>query len=550
MAAETTHILLIEDDRTGREALAELLEVEGYAVTAVEDGQRGLELMSGDATIDVVISDIKMPRAGGVDVLRTARALRPDVSVILVTGYGSLETATAAVRQGAFAYLMKPLDIDQLLSLVEEAARKVWLLRENKRLVENLWKANLDLEARVGELEQANQRIKIAERALSDHEKMRALGQLVAGIAHELRNPLSGILGLADAILDSGNVVPEDREDIQHIKKLGFRCGDIVENLLRFARKESLEKAPIRIDEALAQALMILKSSIRTAGVEVLNEVPADLPSLLANQNQLVQVLFNIVQNAVQAMDATPAGQRRIHVGVERDGASLSIMITDSGPGIAEIDRVFEPFYTTKPVGQGTGLGLALSRGIIEEHGGTITAENWPLGGARFRIRLPAAHTPPRLVEPAKQEAPPVLPSRPLRLVMVEDDEFFSRAIVRGLSRRGFEVESFSAAAPARQRLESAAESEVDLVLTDLRMPGDLDGRGLIRWIAEKRSDLLPGLTVMTGDLMDTELRAFRDDHQITILSKPFAIDELIAVLLSKATRTSRSAQVPTEAPA
>lgn len=544
---ERVRILLVEDDVTGRETLAELLEAEGpYQVTRVEDGAAGIELLENREQFDVVITDIKMRRADGVQVLRAARRHSPDTAVILVTGYGSLETATAAVKEGAFAYLLKPLDFDKLARAVSEASGKVRLIRENKELVQRLSRTNAELQARVVDLERANERVCVAQRALAEHEKLRALGQLVSGIAHELRNPLAGMLGLSESLLDEPKLDEESRADIDEIRKLSLRCKDIVDNLLRFARRETLEKKPAPPMELIDQALGLLAHQLRNDGVHLSKNIAADLPPVMVNQSQILQVFFNILQNALQAMEGMPSGTKHLYVQAEREGAMVAVTISDTGPGIAALDRLFEPFYTTKPVGQGTGLGLALSLGIVEEHGGSISAENVPGTGARFKVRLPMATHLALAPSPLPEEKPvPVVPS--LRVMLIDDEEIIVKVLHRSLARRGLHVETFASADAAQKRLADENAPPFDLVLTDLRMPGDIGGYELIKWIGANKQELLRHLIVMTGDQLQAANRALKDVPDLLILTKPFEIEDLLRHMRDKSARPFELLDEPEE---
>ncbi len=521
-------ILVVEDDKTSRENLAELLEAEGpYEIATAGDGATALELIASGPVADVVITDIKMPGADGVEVLRAAKSKQPETAVIMLTGYGSLETATAAVRAGAFAYLLKPIDFDNLVALVGEAASKVRLMRENRDLTERLAAVNEELTRGIAQQLEANQRLRRAQAALAEHEKMRALGQLVAGIAHELRNPLTGIIGLTEAIIRDGALTKDDADDLGAVKDLGLRCRDIIENLLRFARGEKLIKGAVPVRSIIDDVLKLVEHEVRLATIDVLVDVPAGTPDLFANRNQIGQVLLNLVRNALEAMSdqSTP---KKLSIVASRAEDRVRIVVADTGPGLGDASRLFEPFFTTKELGKGTGLGLALSRGIVEEHGGRIAAENGPLGGARFTIEIPGN---------GGIELPDVQALRPLegsvrsrRLLLVDDESSIHQVINRLLRNRSITVEGFLSAADARSCLERP-ESSYDVILTDLRMPGDFDGYALIQWIFDHRPEMARRLVVMTGDQVPPETLAQFGRHQLKVLTKPFDPDELLATI-------------------
>lgn len=228
---------------------------------------------------------------------------------------------------------------------------------------------------------------------LVQSEKLAALGELVAGVAHELNNPLTSVIGYAQ-LLESGELGPEEAQRaIRIVLQEADRARRIVQNLLTFARQRTYERGPVDINTALEQTVALRRYELERVGVEFALDLSPDLPPIEGDLFQLQQVFLNLINNAAQAM-AGNRGRIEIRTGL-RDG-HVVIEVADTGPGIPpeHLHRIFDPFFTTKEVGQGTGLGLSISYGIVREHGGEIYAENRPEGGARFTIKLPAG-TPP-----------------------------------------------------------------------------------------------------------------------------------------------------------
>ena len=223
-------------------------------------------------------------------------------------------------------------------------------------------------------------------------EKLASLGQLAAGAAHEINNPLTAILGFSDLLADDSTLSEKARVTAGKIRDQARRTKTLVGNLLSFARQVPVERTLLDINTVVANAVQLrtldLKSS--TVKIELLPE--SVLPSVRGDGNQLVQVFFNIISNAVDAMEGAHGGVLTIKT--MRNRGNVAVMFTDSGPGIKEPHRVFDPFYTTKPVGKGTGLGLSICFGIIEEHGGKIFCYNGQHGGAVFRVELAAMLAP------------------------------------------------------------------------------------------------------------------------------------------------------------
>ena len=248
-----------------------------------------------------------------------------------------------------------------------------------------------------GALRQRDEDLEEAHQALVQSEKMAAFGQLGAGIAHEVKNPLAGILGYAQlALRKTGNDNPLS-EKLQIIEKEAKRCTEIIGNLMRFARHERAEFQPIDVNEVIRDAVAITDHQLSINDNRVSVESSDSLPLVHGNANQLQQVLMNLLINAEQAL----GGQQGEVLIISRLTASgdIEIEVADNGPGIpADIQsRIFEPFFTTKPSGKGTGLGMSVVYRIIDEHGGNIRLASEPGEGARFTIRLPAMASPENL---------------------------------------------------------------------------------------------------------------------------------------------------------
>ena len=238
-------------------------------------------------------------------------------------------------------------------------------------------------------LEEEQQRLR---QQLAHSEKLAALGQFVAGIAHEINNPLQGIIGHVELIRAEAHLSRQTRRDLRLVEREAERAAQIVRDLLVFARARSLgNRKPLQVVTVLKRVLSLRSRACRAAGIRVVRKLPAALPKVAGEGSLLQQAFLNIVLNAEQAMAAQGGG--RLYVRAWKpDGRRVAVEIRDTGPGIPEaaLPRIFEPFFTTKPVGQGTGLGLALTYGIIREHGGEISVTKYPSGGAVFTVYLPA----------------------------------------------------------------------------------------------------------------------------------------------------------------
>jgi two-component system NtrC family sensor kinase len=221
-------------------------------------------------------------------------------------------------------------------------------------------------------------------------EKMAAVGQLVSGVAHEVNNPLTAILGFADLLMENTEVPESARKDLRVILQEAQRTKQIVQNLLSFARQMPPQRKPLQLNPILRRTVQLRSYDFQSHGVEVIEHLSQELPSVIGDSHQLQQVFLNILNNAYDAVSETgrPA---RIEIATTRVGNSVEISFRDNGPGISHPDRIFDPFFTTKEVGKGTGLGLSICYGIVREHGGEILCQNNSGGqGATFVVRLPA----------------------------------------------------------------------------------------------------------------------------------------------------------------
>ena len=244
---------------------------------------------------------------------------------------------------------------------------------------------------RVAAMRDLTERVQ-AEEALRRADRVAALGTVVAGVAHELNNPLTSICGLAGLLVRDQSLRENTRDIAEEIAGQGLRCSRIVEDLLGFARARPVELQPVQVNDILRRCLDLSRKGRRFDDIEIIERFDPALPTILADPYRLEQVFLNIIGNASDALHQRQTA-RQLAVETVHSAGQIQVTFTDNGPGITEPSRIFDPFYSTKPIGEGTGLGLSVSHGIIAEHGGSITAENLSVG-ARFAVRLPVRTAP------------------------------------------------------------------------------------------------------------------------------------------------------------
>ena len=363
--------------------------------------------------------------------------------------------------------------------------------------------------------------------------KMSALGQLVSGVAHELNNPLSVIIGYGQLLL-SREVPQPMRRPVELMVAQGDRMAKIVRNLLFFARQRPPERGAVRLQVVIEQTLALRINQLSLSGITVETEFAPDLPEITGDAQQLEQVFLNLLLNAEQAiLEAQPQGRIAIRTRLREDRAAICAEIVDDGPGIAPEaqPRIFEPFFTTKSPGSGTGLGLSVSYGIIEEHGGRLSVQSRP-GETIFTIELPITR-PPAITD--RVARPPAAASGTGRLALVvEDEPHVLDLIVTLLKEQGWKVD---VAPGGRTGLLAAKQRRYDLIISDIKMP-DGDGQTFFRDVKAHDAALARRFVFITGDTANPEAWAFLEDSHVPVIEKPFppaVFEEAVARVMSAA---------------
>jgi two-component system NtrC family sensor kinase len=404
-------ILIVDDEECVSQLFVDYLG-ENYSCEKAADAQEALELLAREP-FALVISDMKMPGLSGIELLRKITERYVDTAVIMVSGIDRTQRVIDAIRMGASDYLLKPCDLDVLTASVERALGRRTLLRNARRYKQDLENRNAELARQKTEMQRLQAQILQAK-------KMASLGQLAAGIAHELNNPAGFIYSNIDLLkgyierlkhclsdYDAVALPPEATARINAIKKeidydnivanigsilsdcsMGAeRIRDVVQNLRLFSRLDEAEVKRIDVNEGIESTIRLL-SGFYKAGKITLTHNYGDLPQINCYAAQLNQVWMNLLVNAAQAIGEL---EGEVSVTTRCEGQTVIVSIRDTGCGIKpeQLKKIFDPFFTTKPIGEGTGLGLSISHGIIERHGGRIEVESAPSQGTTFTVFLP-----------------------------------------------------------------------------------------------------------------------------------------------------------------
>ena len=373
------------------------------------------------------------------------------------------------------------------------------------------------------------------ERRVAQEEKSAMLDSLVGGIAHEINNKLSPIIGFSELLMSIASKSPpgEILEFSSIIRQSATDSAKIISQLLQLSRPSSAERTVCDLAAVVDDSLAILRLKLRAIGAQLDWTPPPQPVAVLADISQLKQVIINLVFNAVDAMEQAPL--RTLRIGIERNGEQISLILADSGHGIRpeHLSRIFDPFFTTKGPKRGTGLGLSVCFSIIRQHGGDIQVESTAGSGTTFRISLPHSNQP---IAPSFESGLIRFDSHPLNIgadqesprlqaLVVDDESYITSLVQKALRvRLGLIVQRVSTSLEVLEYLE---EGNYDLIISDIRMPG-LDGFELFAWICRHRPELRDKFFFITGDSGSAELDGRIEALRVPVLRKPFAVEDLL----------------------
>ena len=420
-----------------------------------------------------------------------------------------LREYTEAIGQGDFTRRVELNSLDEFGDLAQAF----------NQMTENLKQSRAQLEMTVDSL-------KATQAQLVQSEKLSGIGEFVAGVAHELNNPLTAVMGFSE-LLAQADTNPQHKRHLEMIHKSALRCQKIVQSLLSFARRHKPERKAVCVNSLVEAAVDILGYQLRTSNIEVVTALDPNLPLAMVDSHQVQQVFLNIVNNARQAIEAhQPAG--RITLTTTVNGDRVRVTISDNGPGIpqAHLARIFDPFFTTKEIGKGTGLGLSLCYGIIKEHGGSITPRSKLGEGASFIIEFPITHEPSAEGGEKKRvpETDCINPREGAgkKVLVIDDEEPILHMVREALSARGFHVDL---AGDGETGLKRLAQTRYDVTLCDWKMPG-LSGQEVFERLRHQDRAQAERFIFITGDVINERARRFLEEQKRDCLPKPFTLAE------------------------
>lgn len=501
------HFLLVDDNPHDRAlAIRELLKEFPKAEFTEVSRQQELDTAL-KATYDVVITDYQLRWTDGIVVLETVRSKSPDVPVIMFTATGSEEVAVRAMKLGLTDYVLKSTHYFVRLPVAVRSALKVM---EERRLR------------------------KQAEHQFAQSQKMEAVGQLAGGVAHDINNVLSAIIGYSELLLMNAPVGDPQIKYLEEIKAAGLRAREITQQLLVFSRKQLLQLRTLDLDRQIDHMTSMLRRLIgEDIDLSVKHEGGAK--PIRADATQIQQMLLNLVVNARDAMprggrlniltQIVPLAQVPEALRPQTDRREVVMLVVrDSGTGISSevLPRIFEPFFTTKESLKGTGLGLSMVHGSVMQHGGTIDVQSTPGEGTVFALYFP-------LVEGEEEipSAPPPPEERPAgseTVLLVEDDEAVRSMVSRVLTLHGYSV--LEAGTPEYVfQLSEIDRASLDLLITDVIMPG-MNGKELYQELVRFQPDLK--VLYMSGYPQDVISNRGELEEGVHFIQKPFSLSSFL----------------------
>ncbi len=380
--------------------------------------------------------------------------------------------------------------------------------------------------------------VKRLEEQLIQAEKLAAMGQMLAGVAHELNNPLTAILGVSELLRDRPGTDDATKRQLEITHRQARRAARIVQNLLEFSRPASPQKKSLDVNQIIDRTLQLHDHSLRKNGIEVDFRSVPDLPLITGDANQLIQVFLNLISNAEQAIRAS-RGSGHIRIRLGKAFKQIFVVVQDDGPGIKPdaLPRIFDPFFTTKRPGGGTGLGLSICMSIVREHGGNIEAETLPNSGAAFTVYLPAMASQPgspvfaQSLDTGSGElmAPSLELLHDRSVLVLDDDDSIRMLLTEGLAAHNLRVDS---AASAEQALNLILGRKYDVVLCDLQLSGtgpNSDGRNVAERLKIAAGTNRPEVIFMSGDIMSNDDAGWMKWNK---LQKPFRISDVLTLLI------------------
>jgi signal transduction histidine kinase len=473
--ASVARMLIVDDEPRMTESVKATLQGQGCEIETSNSSKEALAKLQ-TAVYDVALLDVKMPGLSGYQILDKLDRDEVQTVFIIMTGEASLDSAIEAVRRGASDYVRKPFEPDELLIRVGNAFKQKQLKDERRQI------------------EAENRSL---EMQLRQSQKMEAIGTLAGGIAHDFNNILSIILGNTELVRAATPQWDETREHLDKVLTASNRAKEMINQLLSFTRKTESERIPIELKTIIRESMKLLRASL-PAKIVIRQQLPNTSFIVEGDSTQIHQIMINLCTNAAHALDPT-GGVLEVNLeSVSLDSAAAGVhglepgpfvmlSVSDTGHGIDPTirERIFDPYFTTKGPGEGTGMGLAVVHGIVKNHGGAIEVTSEPNVKTEFRVFLPVVEAEAVQTIAAAEEA---LPTGEERILLVDDEEMVADIVRQMVSKLGYRVDAFTDSRTALQTFRQYPD-RFDLILTDMTMP-NLTGKQLAEEVKAVRLDI------------------------------------------------------------
>ena len=498
-------ILIVDDDTVVAASVKAVLARREYNITVTNDALEAIELLH-QTEFDLAILDVMMPVMNGFQIMETVKDLDLDTIFIIMTGDTTMDSAIKAIREGASDYIRKPFDADELMIRVENAIRHK-RSKDEKRVIQSE-KKQLELQLR-------------------QSQKMEAIGTLAGGMAHDFNNTLGIIIGNTELAIRTTQKDSPTRQYLNNIITASCRAEEMVSRLLSFSRITDAEKKPIDLISSVNESLKLLRSSL-PSDIEIRKNFPESKLVIMGDPTQINQVMVNLCTNAAHAMNGS-GGVIELNIttkviGIDPitsfsdlpQGPYAELTISDTGHGIPNdvIKRVFDPYFTTKEPGKGTGMGLSVVHGIVKSHGGIIKVDSRVGSGSVFTVYVP-------LIDAVVDDKPVLdneyIPGGKENILLVDDEYMIADTMKIMMEQLGYKVEAFTESNRALEVFENDPGA-FDLVITDMTMPkmtGDL--------LASKIQDIRKNTPVIicTGFNNKVDPEDLKEKGVCEILTKP-----------------------------
>jgi DNA-binding response OmpR family regulator len=505
------NILIVDDDQAMARSVQSVLITQGYRVQTVHSALTALERIQ-EGHFDLVLLDVMMPEMTGFQVLDALDRASLNTYYIIMTGDTTMESAVEAIRRGASDYLKKPFEPNELLIRVENIFKQKQLKAEHHRIEGQ--KKQLEME-------------------LYQSQKMEAIGTLAGGIAHDFNNILSIILGNSELALDSLDDQNPIRQNLEQIFEAGNRAKEITYQLLSFCRKGDSKQLPLNLNTIVEKSLKLMRASL-PSNIEIHHNLLEQGHTVLGDATQIHQILINLCTNASHAMEgqggridvklediSIPSSQIKHYNGLV-PGKYIKLVVADTGHGIDPniMDQIFDPYFTTKEVGKGTGMGLSLVQGIVKSHGGDISLESELGQYTTVTILLPIIDEAENDMDVSVTEE---LATGNERILLVDDEAMIVDVMTQFLSQLGYQTTSMTDSTSALEMFRSQPD-QYDLVITDMTMP-KITGIQLTEAMREVREDIC--VIICTGFSEQISIERSKELGIQAFIMKPVVMGEM-----------------------